>query len=129
MKAARTVILVTGLALVAALAPSEESGGGEALPETPATEEELDLELDGALDEDLDALLDETSIRCLGESLGLDRIESKGNELTCRFALKDPNGGRKFILIAGLLPKLYEKKALLKLKEIIRFLKIYDHGK
>ena len=76
------------------------------------------------------ALLLETEIRCLAETIGLDLLETNGDRLACRFAKyarKGKNGA--FLEVAGRSPRLTAKKPLLKLKEIVKFLKLRSHGK
>ena len=74
------------------------------------------------------ALLEESRIRCLAEEAGFDQIESKENELYCRFSLRSKEGSKRYYRLAGKIPKISSKTPLLKLKEIIRFLKIVIHG-
>ena len=74
------------------------------------------------------ALLDEARIRCLAEEAGLDQVETIGAELYCRFSVRTKEGNKKFLRPAGKIPKISSKIPLLKLKEIIRFLKIVIHG-
>ena len=79
--------------------------------------------------EQVEALLLEARIRCLAEEASFDLVETKGTELFLRFAKKGPAGERTYYRTAGRLPRLKAKKSLLKLNEIIQFLKIYIHGK
>ena len=74
------------------------------------------------------ALLDESRIRCLAEEAEFDLIQTKGNELWCRQLGKNRDGSKKFFRSAGRIPRISCKEPLLKLKEIIRFLKIIIHG-
>lgn len=74
------------------------------------------------------ALLEETRIRCLAEEAGFDLIESKKSELWCRETGKNPDGSKKYHRSAGKVPRISAIEPLLKLKEIIRFLKIVIHG-
>ncbi len=73
-------------------------------------------------------LLAETRIRCLCEEAGFDHLEVKGSELFCRFVRKAKDKEKKYLRVAGRIPKLSARKPLLKLNEIIRFLKIRVHG-
>jgi transcription-repair coupling factor (superfamily II helicase) len=73
-------------------------------------------------------LLAETKIRCLCEEAGFDHLEVMGNELYCRFVRRGKDREKKYLRIAGRIPKLSARKPLLKLKEIIAFLKIRLHG-
>ena len=75
------------------------------------------------------ALLHEARIRCLAEEAEFDHIETRGNELWCREMGRNRDGSRKFHRSAGRIPRISSKEPLLKLKEIIRFLKIAIHGK
>ena len=75
------------------------------------------------------ALLQEARIRCLAEQSNFDLVETKGAELMLRHARKGPAGERTCHRVAGRLPRLKAKKSLLKLNEIIQFLKMHLHGK
>ena len=75
------------------------------------------------------ALLHEARIRCLAEEAEFDHIETRGNELWCREMGRNRDGSKKFHRSAGRIPRISSKEPLLKLKEIIRFLKIAIHGK
>ena len=75
------------------------------------------------------ALLHEARIRCLAEEAEFDHVETRGNELWCREMGRNRDGSRKFHRSAGRIPRISSKEPLLKLKEIIRFLKIAIHGK
>ena len=75
------------------------------------------------------ALLHEARIRCLAEEAEFDHIETRGNELWCREMGRNRDGSKKFHRSAGRIPRISSKEPLLKLKEIIRFLKIVIHGK
>ena len=75
------------------------------------------------------ALLQEARIRCLAEQANFDLVETKGTELMLRHARKGPAGERTCHRLAGRLPRLKAKKSLLKLNEIIQFLKMHIHGK
>jgi transcription-repair coupling factor (superfamily II helicase) len=74
------------------------------------------------------AVLQEARIRCLTEEANFDLIETKGTELMLRHTLKGKNGERTYHRVASRLPKLKAKKSLLKLNEIIQFLKMHIHG-
>ena len=73
-------------------------------------------------------LLAENRIRCLCEEAGFDQLEVKGSELFCRFVRKAKDKEKKYLRVAGRIPKLSSRKPLLKLNEIIRFLKMRVHG-
>jgi transcription-repair coupling factor (superfamily II helicase) len=75
------------------------------------------------------ALLHEARIRCLAEEAEFDHIETRGHELWCREMGRNRDGSKKFHRSAGRIPRISSKEPLLKLKEIIRFLKIAIHGK
>ncbi len=74
------------------------------------------------------ALIQETRIRCLVEEAGFDLLETKNKELFCRLIKRGKGGTKQYCRKAGQIPKLSCKEPLLKLKEIIRFLKIEIHG-
>ena len=74
------------------------------------------------------ALTNETKIRCLTEEAGFDLLEVRKNEIYCRLIKRGKDGTKHYHRIAGKIPKLSEKDPLLKLNEIIRFLKIVIHG-
>ena len=82
----------------------------------------------GPLPDEVKNLLAETMIRCLCEEAGFDQLEVKGSEIYCRFIRRTKDKEKKYLRIAGRIPKLSARKPLLKLKEIIRFLKIRLHG-
>ena len=72
----------------------------------------------------------ENEIRCLAEEAGVDRVETRENVLECRLANpKRKKEGTAFLRLAGKLPLLIEKDSLLKLKEIVQFLKLRIHAK
>lgn len=75
------------------------------------------------------ALCQESEIRCLAEEAGFDLVETRKNEIYARFVKRGKDGTKHFLRKAGKIPKLSSKEPLLKLKEIIRFLKIVIHGK
>ena len=75
------------------------------------------------------ALLKETEIRCLAEEAGFDLIETRKNEIYARLIKRGKDGTKHFHRKAGKIPSLSSKVPLLKLNEIIRFLKIVIHGK
>ncbi|MBN37414.1 MAG: transcription-repair coupling factor [Opitutae bacterium] len=99
----------------------------QTLAELSEFEEEL-RDRFGSPPGEVDNLLSETKIRCLSEEAGFDQIEVKGSELFCRFVRNAKDKEKKYLRIAGRIPKLSARKPLLKLKEIIRFLKIRVHG-
>jgi transcription-repair coupling factor (superfamily II helicase) len=74
------------------------------------------------------ALIQETRIRCLAEEAGFDLLEIKNKEIFCRLIKRGEGGTKQYCRKAGQIPKLSSKEPLLKLKEIIRFLKIEIHG-
>lgn len=82
----------------------------------------------GAPPEEVTALLAETKIRCLAEEAGFDHVEVKGKELFCRFVIRGKGREKKYLRIAGRIPKISARKPLLKLNEIITFLKLRLHG-
>ena len=82
----------------------------------------------GPLPEEVLALLDETKTRCLCEEAGFDQLEAKENELFCRFVKRGKEGEKKYHRVLGKIPKLSAKDPLLKLKEIMTFLKMIVHG-
>ncbi len=84
----------------------------------------------GTLPVEAEALMLENEIRCLAEEAGIDRVETRENVLECRLANpKRKKEGTVFLRIAGKLPLLIEKDSLLKLKEIVQFLKLRIHAK
>ena len=83
----------------------------------------------GSPPDEVTALLQEARIRCLTEEANFDLIETRENELMLRHTRKGKDGERTYHRIAGRLPRLKAKKSLLKLNEIIQFLKILNHGK
>ena len=95
-------------------------------------------EIDGFLEELKDrfgtppdevfALTQETRIRCLTEEAGFDMIEVRKNEIYCRMIQRGKDGTKHYHRKAGQIPKLSSKEPLLKLNEIIRFLRIVHHG-
>mgnify|MGYP004287423975 FL=1 len=77
-----------------------------------------------------EALMLENQIRCLAEEVGVDRVETRGNLLECRLVNpKRKKEGAVFLRLAGKPPELNEKDSLLKLKEIVQFLKLRVHAK
>ena len=99
----------------------------QTLAELDEYEKEL-IDRFGPLPNEVKNLLAETQIRCLCEETGFDQLEVKGSELFCRFIRKAKDKEKKYLRIAGRIPKLSARKPLLKLKEIIRFLKLRLHG-
>ena len=83
----------------------------------------------GPLPDQVISLLLESKIRCLAENADFDLVETKGKELLLRYAKRGNAGERRFCRKLGHLPKLKASKPLLKLNEIIQYLKIYIHGK
>jgi len=82
----------------------------------------------GTLPKEVTALLLETEIRCLCEEANFDQLEVKGNEIFLRLIRKPGDKSVKFLRLAGKIPTLSSKTPLLKLKELIAFLKIRIHG-
>jgi transcription-repair coupling factor (superfamily II helicase) len=78
--------------------------------------------------EEVLALTQETKIRCLAEEAGFDLLEVRKNELYCRLIKRGKDGTKHYHRKAGQIPKLSAKQPLLKLNEIIRFLKLVTHG-
>ena len=78
--------------------------------------------------EEVLALTQETKIRCLAEEAGFDLLEVRKNELFCRLIKRGKDGTKHYHRKAGQIPKLSAKQPLLKLNEIIRFLKLVTHG-
>jgi transcription-repair coupling factor (superfamily II helicase) len=76
----------------------------------------------------VEALLLETEIKCLAQEAGFDCIASDGEKLFCRKVRKRSKEGIQYLRKFGNLPRIQQKGALLKLKEIIGFLKIHLHG-
>jgi transcription-repair coupling factor (superfamily II helicase) len=83
----------------------------------------------GNFPQETDALFMETEVRCLAEIAGFDAIETKGQSLRCRIPKKPNDSTVHYHRLAGQIPRLSSTKSLLKLKEVIRFLKIHIHGK
>ena len=82
----------------------------------------------GSIPQCVEALLLETEIRCLAQQAGFDSISNNGKELLCRKVRKGSRDGVKYLRKLGNLPIINSSEPLLKLKEIIRFLKIHIHG-
>jgi transcription-repair coupling factor (superfamily II helicase) len=78
--------------------------------------------------EEVIALSDETKIRCLAEEAGFDLVEVRKSELYCRLIKRGKDGTKHYYRNAGQIPKLSAKDPLLKLNEIIRFLRLVIHG-
>ncbi len=74
------------------------------------------------------ALTQETLIRCLTEEAGFDMLEVRKNEIYCRITKRGKEGTKHYYRKAGQIPKLSSKEPLLKLNEIIRFLRMISHG-
>ena len=94
--------------------------------------DQLSMEVEdrfGKLPEETVVLFMETEVRLLAESAGFDLITSSGNQLLCRFPKKPNDPSVKYLRKAGQIPVFTENEPFLKLKETIRFLKIYLHGK
>ncbi len=83
----------------------------------------------GKVPEETEALLMETKLRCLCEEAGFDLLEVKGKEIFLRFLKKPSEKKVRYLRKMGAFPRLSSNAPLLKLKELIRFLKIYVHGK
>ena len=69
---------------------------------------------------ELDALLALTQIRCLAEQKGVVSVESEGNRLKCRRASRIPDD---FIMLGSRFPRLTDRDPLVRLHEIIVFLR------
>ena len=82
----------------------------------------------GPIPKSVEALFLETEIKCLAQEAGFDQVATNGHELLCRHVRKSSNEGMRYARKVGELPILIEKQPLLKLKEIIRFLKLHIHG-
>jgi transcription-repair coupling factor (superfamily II helicase) len=91
-------------------------------------EEELNDRF-GSLPKSVQALLMENEIRCLAEQAELDKVEVSEDKLFLRQVKRGPNKEQSFLRKAGKIPQLSSKDGFLKLKEIISFLKIHQHGK
>ena len=97
------------------------------LEEADAYNEELNDRF-GTPPDEVIALIQESRIRCLAEQANFDMVETKSSELMLRLAKKGIAGERSYHRMVGRLPRLKAKKPLLKLNEIIQFLKILIHG-
>ncbi|MGA1101204.1 MAG: TRCF domain-containing protein [Opitutales bacterium] len=82
----------------------------------------------GPVPKAVEALFLETEIKCLAQEAGFDQVATNGQELLCRYVRRSSNEGMRYARKVGKLPILIEKQPLLKLKEIIRFLKLHLHG-
>ena len=82
----------------------------------------------GPIPRPVEALLLETEIKCLAQESGFDCIASDGEKLLCRKVRKRSEESIQYLKKLGNLPRIHQKEALLKLKEIIGFLKIHLHG-
>ncbi len=82
----------------------------------------------GQVPQAVKALLLETEIKCLAQEAGFDCIASNENELLCRKVKKSSRDGTQYLRKLGKLPRIIQKEPLLKLKEIIGFLRIHIHG-
>lgn len=82
----------------------------------------------GSLPPMAEAFLLESEIKVLAQENGFDCIASEGTKLLCRKIKKSSKEGLKYFRQFGKLPTLNERNPLLKLKEIIRFLRIIKHG-
>jgi transcription-repair coupling factor (superfamily II helicase) len=78
--------------------------------------------------DEVKAFLQEAKIRCLTEEANFDLIETRGNEIMLRHTRRGKDGERTYHRVAGRLPRLKAKKSLLKLNEIMQFLKMHIHG-
>jgi transcription-repair coupling factor (superfamily II helicase) len=83
----------------------------------------------GPIPVSVNALMYETEIKCLAQEAGFDSIANNGNDLLCRKVRSSRKEGVQYLRVSGNLPRVQANDPLLKLKEIIRFLKIYNHGK
>jgi len=83
----------------------------------------------GKLPEETVVLFMETEVRLLAESAGFDLITSQRKQLFCRFPKKPNDPSVKYLRKGGQIPVFTASEPFLKLKETIRFLKIYLHGK
>ena len=83
----------------------------------------------GEMPKDALALFFENEVRLLAQKAGFDLISTQGDQLFCRFPKKPNDPSVKYFRTAGKIPQLSAKEPFLKLKEVIRFLKIYLHGK
>ncbi|MEC8778017.1 MAG: transcription-repair coupling factor, partial [Verrucomicrobiota bacterium] len=81
----------------------------------------------GTPPDEVRALLMETEIRCLCEEANFDKLEVKQGEIFLRLVRKAGDKNLKFLRLAGKIPRLSSKTPLLKLKELIAFLKIRIH--
>ena len=102
--------------------------GISTIEEAAEYEEEL-VDRFGALPNEVLSLLQETRIRCLAEQAEFDLVETEDSELKLRFAKRGKGGEQSYLRNLGRLPKLKKKDPLLKLNEIVQFLKIYIYGK
>ena len=82
----------------------------------------------GHYPEAVEALLLESEIKCFAQQAGFDLVSNDGSELLLRKVRKNSRDGVQYLRKMGKLPRLSSKEPLLKLKEIIRFLKIHNHG-
>ena len=82
----------------------------------------------GPIPESTEALFLETEIKCLAQEAGFDQVATSRQELLCRYVRRSSNEGVRHVRKVGKLPILIETRPLLKLKEIIRFLKLHLHG-
>ena len=82
----------------------------------------------GPIPETAQALFLEAEIKCLAQEAGFDQVSTNRQELLCRYVRRSSNEGVRYVRKVGKLPILIEKQPLLKLKEIIRFLKLHLHG-
>jgi len=92
-----------------------------------ALREEL-LDRFGPIPRSVEAFLLETEIKCLAQEASFDCIASEGDKLLCRKVRKRSKESVQYLKKLGNLPRIQQKDALLKLKEIIGFLKIHLHG-
>ena len=102
--------------------------GISTIEEAAEYEEEL-VDRFGALPNEVLSLLQETRIRCLAEQAEFDLVETEDSELKLRFAKRGKGGEQSYLRNLGRLHKLKKKDPLLKLNEIVQFLKIYIYGK
>ena len=70
----------------------------------------------------------ESEIKCFAQQAGFDLVSNDGSELLLRKVRKNSRDGVQYLRKMGKLPRLSREEPSLKLKEIIRFLKIHNHG-
>ena len=90
--------------------------------------EEL-LDRFGPIPDEVHTLFLETEIKCLAQKAGLDSVSTQGNQLLCRKVRRSNKACHQYLKKMDQIPRLSSSRPLLKLNEIIRFLKIHLHGK